>query len=52
MRQARPRSVVIVITGYPGLESAIEGIRHKVDDYMVKPIEYDALITKLQTLLR
>jgi DNA-binding response OmpR family regulator len=29
---------IIMITGYPSLESAIEALRRRVDDYFVKPV--------------
>jgi len=51
MRKAHPRAVIILLTGYPGLETAIEGIRQKVDDYVVKPVDYDRLIEILETKL-
>jgi DNA-binding NtrC family response regulator len=46
-RDVNPRCVTIVLTGYPGLESAIEGIRHGVDDYIIKPSNADALVALL-----
>ena len=47
MRKAHPRSVIIVLTGYPAFESAVEGIHLEIDDYMVKPADYDVLIDTL-----
>ncbi len=37
MRNANPKSAIFVITGYPAVESAVEGIRARIDDYFVKP---------------
>ena len=51
MRKTHPRSVIIVLTGYPAFESAIEGIRLDIDDYIVKPADYDVLITTLNRKL-
>jgi ActR/RegA family two-component response regulator len=51
MRKAHPQSVIVLLTGYPGFESAIEGIRHDVDDYFVKPADYEALISTLEKRL-
>ena len=51
MRQAHPRCVIILLTGYPAFESAIAGIHHEVDDYIVKPADYDALIETLEKKL-
>jgi DNA-binding response OmpR family regulator len=46
-RTVNPRCVTIVLTGYPNLQSAVEGIRHGVDDYIVKPSNADALVALL-----
>jgi DNA-binding NtrC family response regulator len=46
-RHADPRSVVIVLTGYPALESALAGIHYGIDEYIVKPSGVDALIAAL-----
>jgi DNA-binding response OmpR family regulator len=47
MREVNPSCVVIVLTGYPGLETAIEGIRLSIDDYIVKPAKADTLVAQL-----
>ncbi len=51
MKKAHPRSVTILLTGYPAFDSAIEGIRQAVDDYVVKPVDYEALIQLLEAKL-
>jgi len=51
MRKAHPQSVIVLVTGYPGFESAVEGIRQDVDDYFVKPADYEALISTLEKRL-
>jgi ActR/RegA family two-component response regulator len=51
MRQAHPRCVIVLLTGYPAFESAVAGIHHAVDDYIVKPADYDALIQTLEEKL-
>lgn len=51
MRQAFPRSVIILLTGFPAFESALEGIHQEVDDYIVKPADYDLLIRSLEAKL-
>lgn len=47
MREAYPNSVVVILTGYPALASAIEGIRLSVDGYLVKPSSADELVALL-----
>ena len=44
MRQTHPRCVTILLTGYPAFETAVEGIRHQIDDYVVKPADIDMLV--------
>ncbi|HLV87887.1 MAG TPA: response regulator [Candidatus Sulfotelmatobacter sp.] len=51
MRKAQPTSVIVLLTGYPGFETAVEGIRRQVDDYFVKPADYGALISALEKRL-
>jgi ActR/RegA family two-component response regulator len=51
MRKACPRCVVVILTGYPALQSAIQGIHAQVDDYIVKPADYDVLIDTLEKRL-
>ncbi len=43
VRTHRPDMPVIVITGYPSIESAVRSLRQKVDDYLTKPFN----VTKL-----
>ena len=47
MRNANPDSVVIILTAYPDVDSAIQGIREQIDDYVVKPSNPDSLVTIL-----
>src|SRR5512141_882839 len=44
MKNRYPQCVTIILTGYPGFESAVQAIRHQVDDYVVKPADIDLLI--------
>ncbi len=34
---------VVIMTGYPSLDSALEALRHKVDDYIIKPFNINQL---------
>lgn len=43
IRQVDRKCVVIVLTGYPDLETALNGIHHGIDDYLVKPAGAEAL---------
>ena len=47
MREVCPHCATIVLTGHPDLESAVEGVRLGVDDYIVKPTNADTLVALL-----
>ena len=47
MRDVNSDAVVIILTAYPDVDSAIQGIREQIDDYVVKPSNPDALVTIL-----
>src|SRR6266576_4862473 len=52
MRQAHPNCVTILLTGYPGFESALQALHDEVDDYFVKPADLDSLISTIERKLR
>jgi len=47
MRQVNPDCINIVLTGYPDEESAAEGLKLGIDDYIAKPANADALVAML-----
>jgi DNA-binding NtrC family response regulator len=47
-RAANPASVVIIITGYGSIESAIEAVRRGAYDYIEKPFEPDAFMALIR----
>jgi DNA-binding response OmpR family regulator len=47
MRQANSNCINIVLTGYPDDESAAEGAKLGIDDYIAKPANADALVALL-----
>lgn len=51
LRSRFPNLPVIVITGYPSIDTAIKSIRIKVYDYIVKPIDLDVLKERIKTCL-
>ena len=53
VRAHRPNMPVIVITGYPSIESAVRSLRQRVDDYLTKPFNVTKLFkTVEETVLR
>lgn len=47
MQRVNPGCATIVLTAYPGLESAVEGIHLGIDDYAIKPSRADELVALL-----
>jgi DNA-binding NtrC family response regulator len=52
MQEANPQCVVILLTGYPGLESATQAVHIEVDDYFVKPADVELLVRTIERKLR
>jgi PAS domain S-box-containing protein len=50
MRRVQPEACTFILTGYPDLETAIQGIRSQVDDYFSKPLHIDRLIGAISAL--
>ena len=51
IQQVNPNCVTIILTGNPDVESAVEGIRLSIDDYIIKPTNADALVALLANRL-
>ncbi|HZQ20752.1 MAG TPA: response regulator [Terriglobales bacterium] len=47
MRKVNPHCVTIILTAYPGTESAIESIHLGIDEYIIKPAKADTLVALL-----
>jgi DNA-binding response OmpR family regulator len=52
MREAVPKMVKIIITGYPSLENAIEGVNRGADAYIVKPYNMEDLLRTIKEQLQ
>ncbi len=50
-KKHNPEVCVIVLTGYGDMESAVEALRLGADDYLLKPLDSDALLLRMQELL-
>ncbi|HEX9006512.1 MAG TPA: sigma-54 dependent transcriptional regulator [Bacteroidota bacterium] len=46
-----PETLVVIITAYGSIETAIQGLRKGAVDYILKPVEFDELIVKIGRLL-
>lgn len=49
--QVNPQALVVIITAYGSLETAIAALRMGASDYILKPIEFDELLVKISRLL-
>jgi DNA-binding NtrC family response regulator len=49
--QVNPQSLVVIITAYGSLETAIAALRKGASDYILKPIEFEELLVKIHRLL-
>jgi ActR/RegA family two-component response regulator len=52
MRSTQPNCVTLILTGYPGLETALEAIRNQVDDYLIKPADVPTLVSLIEKKLQ
>ena len=50
MRRVQPDACTFILTGYPDLETAIQGIRNQVDDYFSKPLHIDRLVRAISAI--
>jgi DNA-binding response OmpR family regulator len=52
MRRTQPLCVTLILTGFPGFETALQAIRSQVDDYLIKPAPVPALVELIKRKLR
>src|SRR5690606_4486930 len=45
-------TIVVLMTGYPTMENAIEALKHGAYDYIVKPFKLDNLLATIERGLR
>lgn len=48
LRQEYPEVPVVVMTGYPSVESAIQALRQRVADYVTKPFNINELYKSIE----
>lgn len=48
IKKENPKTSVIVITGYPSVDSAVESLIEGADSYLIKPINLDDLRVKIK----
>ncbi|OGT92432.1 MAG: hypothetical protein A2286_14530 [Gammaproteobacteria bacterium RIFOXYA12_FULL_61_12] len=48
IKKIRPQSRVIILTGHASIREGEEGIKNGAFDYLLKPVEFETLLEKLQ----
>ena len=51
VRSVSPQTMFILMTGYASLETAIEGFRGGVHDYILKPVVFEDVLQKVKRLM-
>ncbi len=51
LRETSPETMVILMTAYGGLETAIQAMRLGAVDYLLKPFQHDELIVKVNRIV-
>lgn len=52
MKDTVPKMVKIIVTGYPGLQNAIDAVNQGADAYVVKPFKMDNLLKTVREQLQ
>ena len=52
LREAHPKMVKIMVTGYPTVQNAIESVNKHADAYFVKPVDYENLLNTIRNLIK
>jgi ActR/RegA family two-component response regulator len=52
MRRTQPKCITLILTGYPGFETALEALRNQVDDYLIKPAPITDLVSIIEQKLK
>ncbi|MCY2930687.1 MAG: sigma-54 dependent transcriptional regulator [Planctomycetota bacterium] len=51
LRELAPETPVIMITAYGTVESAVQALRAGASDYLLKPVQFDDMLLKMQHVL-
>lgn len=49
IKKIRPTSRVVILTGHASASEGEEGIKNGAFDYLLKPVEFETLLEKLET---
>jgi len=51
-KETTPRMVRIMLTGYPSMNNAISAVNNEASAFLVKPVDFDLLLGKIDELLK
>lgn len=52
LRERAPQASIVIVTGYADMESSIAALREGAEDYIIKPVNPDALRASLARIMR
>jgi len=52
IKESRPETIVVAITGHATLDTAVQALQHGADDYITKPLDIEQLRLTVETALR
>ncbi len=52
VKSKTPDTIVLLVTAYASLETAIEAVREGASDYLTKPVRFENVVLKIRNLLR
>lgn len=52
LKETTPKMAKIMLTGYPSLNNAVEAINNNADAFFLKPVNFEALLEKIEELLK
>jgi len=52
MKDSTPRTVKIIVTGYPTLQNAVQAVKKGADGYITKPVDMERLIETISYHLK
>lgn len=52
LKESHPELPVVLMTGYPSVDTAVTALRSKVEDYVVKPFNINQLYKLIESKLR
>jgi len=52
MRRTQPDCITLIVTGFPGFDTALKALQAQVDDYLIKPVPAPILLTLIEQKLQ